>query len=154
MLSCLSDPPILSVTHADCIEVSMAVEPFRSMYLQTCLQALVEVWARAGLKPMTIRATRRKHGAVNHSATPAWLSSDVFRPTCIIFLTVFFLFPDCDFNGVLNTRRNFCHTNFSRCFNRFVYFFIQLILIRMVFLFSFPLSISLSTPKKNKIFFG
>ena len=32
-------------TPADCIEVSMAAEPFRSMYLQTCPQALVEVRA-------------------------------------------------------------------------------------------------------------
>ena len=31
------------VTPANCIEVSMAAEPFRSTYLQMCLQALVEV---------------------------------------------------------------------------------------------------------------
>ena len=31
------------VTPADCIEVKMVAEPFWSMYLQTCLQALVEV---------------------------------------------------------------------------------------------------------------
>ena len=30
------------VTPADCIEVSMAAEPFQSTYLQTCPQALVE----------------------------------------------------------------------------------------------------------------
>ena len=32
------------VTPADCIEVSMAAEPFWSTYFQMCLQALVEVW--------------------------------------------------------------------------------------------------------------
>ena len=37
------------VTPADCKEVSMAVEPFCPMYLQTCPQALVEV--RAGTGP-------------------------------------------------------------------------------------------------------
>ena len=36
------------VTLADCIEVSMAAEPFLSTYLQTCWQALVEV---RGLEP-------------------------------------------------------------------------------------------------------
>ena len=34
------------VIPADCIEVSMAAKPFRSTYLQICLQALVEAWAR------------------------------------------------------------------------------------------------------------
>ena len=31
-------------TPADCIEVRMAAKPFQSVYLQTCPQALVEVW--------------------------------------------------------------------------------------------------------------
>ena len=35
------------VTPADCIEVSIAAKSFWSTYLQTCPQALVEVWARA-----------------------------------------------------------------------------------------------------------
>ena len=34
---------ISGATPANCIEVSMAAEPFWSMYLQTCSQALVEV---------------------------------------------------------------------------------------------------------------
>ena len=32
------------VTLADCIEIHMAAKSFRSTYLQTCPQALVEVW--------------------------------------------------------------------------------------------------------------
>ena len=44
------------VTPADCIEVSMAAEPFRSRYLQMCPQALVEVRAGPGLEPMTAHA--------------------------------------------------------------------------------------------------
>ena len=54
------------VTPVDCIEVSMSAEPFRSTYLQRCPQAM---WTQCGPKPTTIRATRGKNGAVNHSAT-------------------------------------------------------------------------------------
>ena len=36
-------------TPADCIEVNMAAKLFRSTYLQTCPQALVEVWGSARL---------------------------------------------------------------------------------------------------------
>ena len=56
------------MTPADCIEVSMVAKPFQSM-LQACPQVLVEVCSRPGLEPMTVRAARSKHGAVNHSAT-------------------------------------------------------------------------------------
>ena len=39
------------MTPADCIEVSMAAKPFQSTYLQTCSQALWEVWPDWGLNP-------------------------------------------------------------------------------------------------------
>ena len=77
-LTCVIPTFTSGMTPADCIEVSKAARPFRSTYLQTCLQALVEVFARLGLKPMTIRANRRKHGVVNHSATPTRLDSHTF----------------------------------------------------------------------------
>ena len=70
-----------SVTPAGCKEVSMVAEPFQSTYLQMCLQVLVEVQAGPGLKPMTIRAVRSKHSAVNHSATPA-------RPDIHLFVDI------------------------------------------------------------------
>ena len=42
-LSCVILRFTSGVTPADCVEVSMAAEPFRSTYLQTCPKALVEV---------------------------------------------------------------------------------------------------------------
>ena len=44
------------VTPADCIEVSMAAGPFWSLYLQTCLQALVEVRGSNPRSPMPLAA--------------------------------------------------------------------------------------------------
>ena len=54
-------------TTADCIEVSMANEPFWSMYLQMGSQALMEVWAGA----QRTYNLCSEHRAVHHSATPA-----------------------------------------------------------------------------------
>ena len=44
----------------------MAAVPFQSMYLHAYMQALVEVQARLGLEPTTVRAAGSKHGAVNY----------------------------------------------------------------------------------------
>ena len=57
------------VTCADCIEHSISAE--------MCLQALVEVRARPGFKPMTVHAACSKHSAVNYSATPAQLENSI-----------------------------------------------------------------------------
>ena len=70
-LTCVIPRFTSGTTPADYIEVSMAAEPFRSTNLHVCLQALVEVWARLGLEPTTIRAAPSKHGVVNNLATPA-----------------------------------------------------------------------------------
>ena len=54
-------------TPAGCIEVSMAAKPFWFTYLQTCLQALVEVQSGA----QTDNHLCCNHSAVYHWATPA-----------------------------------------------------------------------------------
>ena len=46
------------VTPADCIEVSMAAEPFQSRYLRTCPQALVEVRGSSALFEQNKRVKR------------------------------------------------------------------------------------------------
>ena len=62
------------VTPADCIEVGMVVEPFPSMYLWTCLQALVEV---QGWNPST---TVRTAGTALYTTRPLRLGLHLF--TC------------------------------------------------------------------------
>ena len=62
-----SDSPL--VQHLLTIEVSMEAKPFWAMYLQMCLQALVEVQAMA----QTHNHLCGEHSAVYHSATPARL---------------------------------------------------------------------------------
>ena len=49
----------------------MAAEPF-SIHILTDVSA--SIGGGSGLKPMTVRAARSKHGTVNHSATPALFS--------------------------------------------------------------------------------
>ena len=61
-------------TPADCIEVSMAAEPFRSTYLQMCLQALVEVWG-SNLWP-SVPQTRRCR-PLGHSGSSLRLNGTV-----------------------------------------------------------------------------
>ena len=60
------------VTPTDCIEVSMATKPFWSMYLQTCLQALVEVW---GSNPWPSVPQAWRCRPLGHSGCLIWVQS-------------------------------------------------------------------------------
>ena len=50
-----------SVTPAGCVMVSMAAEPFRSMYYQTCPQVLMEVRAGARTRDNLIKILNHLH---------------------------------------------------------------------------------------------
>ena len=68
------------VTPADCIGVSLATEPFWSMYLQTWPQSMVEVW---GLNPwLSVLHAAQRYKPLGHSGS-ALCGSLLFAPKTV-----------------------------------------------------------------------